>query len=120
MNFNYDTVTALLTMTHTNIKAYRSAFYAYQLNIMNAIPTILGQFLPMSLVPRQSLLKILEEVTIEQGHADNLLTLAIPPNEILAFYEAKLLPDVISLKEGLLRTLLIPFACMKTNIAYSS
>ena len=110
MNFNYDTMTALLTMTHTNTKAYRSALYAYQLNIMNAIPTILGQFLPMSLVPRQSLLKILEEVIIEQGQADDRLTLAIPPKEILAYYEAKLLTDVITLEEGLLMTLSIPLA----------
>ena len=116
MNFNYDTMTALLTMTHTNIKAYRSALYAYQLNIMNAIPTILGQFLPMSLVPRQSLLKVLEEVIIEQGQADDRLTLAIPPKEILAYYEAKLLIDVITLEEGLLMTLSIPLASKQTSL----
>ena len=88
-----------------NIKVYRSALYAYHLNIMNAIPTILGQSLPMPLVPRQSLLNILKEVIIEQGQADDRLTLATPPIEILVHYEAKLLTDVITLKEGLLMTL---------------
>ena len=122
MNFNYDTMAALLTMTHTNIKAYCSALYAYQLNIVNAIPTILaiptvlGQFLPMSLVPRQSLLKTLEEVIIEQGQADDRLTLAIPPKEILANYEAKLLTDVTTLEEGLLMTLSIPLASKQTSL----
>ena len=34
MNFNYDTVAALLKIPHTNIEANRSALYAYKLNIM--------------------------------------------------------------------------------------
>ena len=103
-------------MTHTNINAYRSALYAYQLNIMNAIPTILRQFLPMSLVPRQSLLKILEEVIIEQGQADDRLTLAIPPKEILAYYKTNFLTDVITMEEGLLMTLSIPLASKQTSL----
>ena len=83
---------------------------------MNAITTILVQFLPRSLVPQQSLLKILEEVIIEQGHADDRLTLAIPPKEILAYYEAKLLTDVITLKEGLLMILSKPLASKQTSL----
>ena len=57
MNFIVDTVTALLTMTRTNNKTYSSVLYVYQLHIMDAIPTMLGQFSPKSLVSRQSLLK---------------------------------------------------------------
>ena len=117
MNFCYDTVTSLLTMTHTNIKAYRSALYAYQLNIMNAIPTILGQFTPTSLVPRQSLLKMLEEVIIEQVQADDRLTLAITPKKNLAYFEAKFLTDVKTLKEG--PNDFIKTNGINTNITYS-
>ena len=64
-------------------------------------PQYWDNFCQCLLVPRESLLTVLEEVIIEQGQADDRLTLAIPPKEILASYEAKMLTDVITLTKGL-------------------
>ena len=68
----------------------------------------------MSLVPRESLLIVLEEMIVEQGQADHRLILAIPPNEFPAYYETKLFTDIITLMEGLLVTLSIPLASKQT------
>ena len=62
LNFNYDSVASQLQLAYTNIRTYRSALYAFKLNLMTAIPTLLRNQLPMSLLPKDSLFLILEEV----------------------------------------------------------
>ena len=52
--------------------------------MLNSIPSLLSKFLPMSLVPRDSLIKILEDVSKMQSHARDQLSLAIPMDEILS------------------------------------
>ena len=64
----------------------------------------------MSLVPRQSLTAIVEAVSAKQSHARDRLSLAIPMDEILSYYEAQLLTDVVTIKEGLLMKTAIPLA----------
>ena len=91
VNFNYDTISSLLAITFSNIKSYRGALHTYRINMMNSIQPILNNFLPMSLVPRQSLLAILESVASEQGRSKDRLSLAIPMDEILSYYESRLL-----------------------------
>ena len=63
--------------------------------MMNWIQPMLLHNLPIPLVPRQSLLKILDNFALEQWQVSDKLTLAIPIEEILAYYESKLLRDVI-------------------------
>ena len=60
----------------------------------------------MSLVPRDSLIKILEEVSKMLSHARDRLSLAIPMDEILS--------DVVTIKEGLLMKIAIPLASRQT------
>ena len=70
----------------------------------------------MSLVPRDSsFIKILEEVSKMQSHARDRLSLAIPMDEILSYYEAQLLTDVVTIKEGLLMKIAIPLASRQTS-----
>ena len=66
INFNCDTFSSLLAVTFANIKSYRSALYTYGINMMNSIQPMLNHYLPLSLVPRQSLSKILDNVAPEQ------------------------------------------------------
>ena len=80
-------ISAYLKITSSIIKAFRTAFYAYQLNFLNAIPTFLGQVLPMSLVPCELLLQSVEAVIIDQCQEDDRLTFAVLAKEILASYE---------------------------------
>ena len=84
INFNYDTISLLLALTFANIKRYRGALYTYKINMMNSIQPLLNNYLPMSLVPTQALLAILDDVTSVQGRKSSRFSLAIPMDEIIA------------------------------------
>ena len=64
----------------------------------------------MSLVPRNSLPKILDSVHDSQKHASDRLTLAKPLPGILSHYDAKLSREISKLDEGVLLTLSKPLA----------
>ena len=61
LKINFDTVASLLNVQYADAKSYRSALYAYRINL-NSIPILLNKRLPMSLVPRNSLLVIIDSV----------------------------------------------------------
>ena len=110
INFNYDTISSLLALTFANIKSYRGALYTYKINMMNSIQPILNQYLPMSLVPRAALTAILDDVASEQWRKSDRLSLAIPMDEIIAYYELQLLRDVLVVEQGLIMRIAIPLA----------
>ena len=114
LNFNFDTLSSLLSMVHASIKAFRSALYAFRMNVLNSIPVILRGHLPMSLIPMDSLLVILERVAIEQSKATDRLSLAIPMTDLLSYYDSRLLADAVTVPEGILMTLSIPLASRQT------
>ena len=68
----------------------------------------------MSLPPEESLEQIFKVVDDSQEKSDNRLTLTIPKQELLAYYESRLLLDVLTLDDGLLMTMAIPFASRQT------
>ena len=108
INFNYDTISSFLAITFANIKSYRGAIYTYRINRMNSIQPMLTKYLAMLLAPRQSLLTILDNVALEQWGLTDRLSLAIPIDEILAYYELKRLRDVIVVDQGLIKRVAIP------------
>ena len=110
INFNYDTIASLLALTFANIKSYRGALYTYKINMMNSIQPLLKNYLPMSLVPRQALLAILDDVASDQWRKLDRLSLAIPMDEIIAYYESQLLIDVLVVEQGLIMRIAIPLA----------
>ena len=115
LNFNFDTTASLLTLLYADVKSYRSAIYTYRMNVLNSIPILLQQHLPMSLVPKESLLAILKSVGDELVLSGSRLSLAIPANsDLLSYYDAKLLRDVVTVPEGLILTLSIPLASRQT------
>ena len=115
LNFNFNTTASLLSLLYSDVKSYRSAVYTYRMNILNLIPTLLQQHLPMSLVPKSSLSAILKSVASELVTTGSRLSLAIPPNsDLLSYYDAKLLRDVLTVREGLILTLAIPLASRQT------
>ena len=82
--------------------------------MMNSIQPILNNCLPMSLVPRQSLLTILKNVAAEQSRSKDRLSLAIAMDEIISYYESRLLRDVITVDQGLVIRIAIPLAPKQT------
>ena len=70
----------------------------------------------MSLVPKDSLKKILRVVAQEQVLSADRLSLAIPISEVFSYYEAELLSDTLAIKKGLLMTLSIPLASRQTAV----
>ena len=84
------------------------------MNIMNAIPSLLTQYVPMSLLPKESPEIILQQVPTKQLQSRDRLILASPADDLLAYYEARLLLDVLTLDNGLLMTMSIPLASRQT------
>ena len=77
LRFRFNT---LLTLIYIN-KAYRAVLSEFQINIMNALPSLVSKIVPMSLIFSDSLEKIWKVVNESQGKSDNRLTLAIPKQE---------------------------------------
>ena len=118
INFNFDTIASLLSLFYSNVKSYRAALFAYRLNLLNSIPALLNNLSPMSLLDRASLEQVIAEVQAIQKKALDRLTVAIPPHEVLSYYVAKLLQDVVALPEGLLLTMSIPLASRQTVMTF--
>ena len=114
INYNFDSAAALLTLLYSDVKSYRAALYSYRLNLLNSIPTLLRKHLPMSLVPRELLMAILDHVGREQYKAADRLSLALPTSDLMSYYDAKLLRDVITVEKGLIVTLAIPLPSRQT------
>ena len=114
VNFNFDTISSLLSPIYSNVKAHRAPLFAFQMNVMNAIPSLLSKYVPMSLLPKGTLEQILKVVDDSQEKSDNRLTVAIPKQELLAYYESCLLLDVLVVDDGLLMTMATPFASRQT------
>ena len=114
LNFNFDTVSSLLSMIHSSVKSYRSALFVFRMNILNSIPVLLKGHLPMSHIPVASLLAIMDSVSLRQSKAEDRLTLAIPAINLLSYYDSRLLADAIMVSEGLLLTINIPLASQQT------
>ena len=55
-------------MIHASVKSYRSALFVFRMNILNSIiPNLLEGHLPMSLIQMESLLAIMDSVSIRQS-----------------------------------------------------
>ena len=97
-----------------NIKTYRAALYTFVLNVLNSLTPLMNQLLPMSLVPRQQLHEILTMVHLQQNWLQYRLSLAVPIQDILSYYETKLVTQVEANESGLILTLAIPMASKST------
>ena len=113
-NFNFDTVSSLLSMIHASVKSYRSGLFAFRMIILNSIPVLLKGHLPMSLIPIESLITIVDSVSLRQLKAEDRLTLAIPTGDLLSYYDSRLPADAFTQSEGFLLTLNIPLASQQT------
>ena len=120
LNFNFDTAASLLNILYADVKSYRSALYAYSINLLNPIPILLDKRLPMSLVPRESLIAVLDSVHDAQKYSTDKLSLAIPMKDLMSYYDARLLIEISTVKQGLLLTLAIPLASRTTTFTVYS
>ena len=114
LNFIFDTVSSLLSMIHASVKSYRSALFAFRMNILSSIPVLLKGHLLMWLIPMELLITIMDSVSLRQSKAEDCLILAIPASDLLSYYDSRLLADAITVSEGLLLTLNIPLASQQT------
>ena len=72
----------------------------------------------MSLIPMESLLAIMDSVSLRQSKAEDRLTLAIPASDLLSYYDSRLLAGAITVSEGLFLTLYIPLASQQTVFTF--
>ena len=76
--------------------------------------TMTIEFLPISLGPSEDLEKVLVSVQRSLGNDDQILSLAIPINKFLTYYESKLLREVTTSDLGLVFKMAIPLASRET------
>ena len=55
---------ASLLAINNEIKAYRVAVYAYKLNLLNSVMSMVNKIIPMSLLPRSMPFEILQKVAL--------------------------------------------------------
>ena len=103
-----------LQLMHTAIQNYRVALWGYRTTLLDAIPGLAHGLLPMSLISRDTLIAILERLHSQQAHTEDHLTLALPLDHLLRYYETPLVQRVQSHEEGLLITLAIPLTTRAT------
>ena len=111
---SFDTFSSLLSMIHASVKSYRSALFPPRMDVLYSIPVLFKGHLPMSLIPMQSFLAILDNVSLRQSKAEDCLTLAIPASDLSSYYVSSLLADAITVSEGFLLTLNTPLASEQT------
>ena len=104
----------LFQVIFTNIKSYRAALYAFRVNLLNSLTPLKNSFLPMSLIAREQLYKVLQIVQLMESGKQDRLTLAIPSQDMLSYSETKLITYVRATDAGLLLTLAIPMASSTT------
>ena len=107
---------ASLLAIHNEIKAYSVAVYAYKLNLLNSGMSMVNKVIPMSLLPRSMLFEILQKVASTQVIQTDRLTFAIPTNQILTYYETKILTNVAVVNSGMIFTQAVPFASGSTAL----
>ena len=108
-------------MIHAGVKSYRSALFAFCMNILYSIPVLLKGLLRMSRIPKESLLAIMDSVSLWQSKAEYCLTLAIPLSDLLSYYDSRLLADTITVSEvseGLIVSLKIAPASQQTVFTF--
>ena len=108
INLLRTTVTARLQTILSAIQSFRVALWAYRATLLDAIPNMAKGYIPMSLIPRDTLLQILEEIHREQGRDTEHRTLALTLDNLLRYYETPLIRRVESSEDGLLITIAIP------------
>ena len=88
--------------------------------MINSTQAMLDHYLSISLVPRQSLSKILDIVALEQWRVSDRRTLAIPIDEILAYDESKPFRDVLVIEQEFIMRIAIPLARKESTFTVSS
>ena len=92
-------VASTLLALYSEAKSYRISTYAYRLTILDSVMTMIDKIVLMTLGPKGVLKKILESVATHQTKANDRLTLAIRPSQILTYFETKPLTNVVMAME---------------------
>ena len=108
LNLLRTTLTSRLHIVHASLQGFRAALWAYRATLLDAIPGLALGLLPMSLVPRATLLQILDDIHLSQARSNDHLTLALSIDNLLRYYETPLVRRAESTTDGLLLTLGIP------------
>ena len=102
------TILAEVDALISSIRSYRAALVAYRINLLNSLSHLSFGRLPLSLVDRAVLSDILMEVATDQLREPDRLTLAVPLDDILAYYEMTLVEQVHTTESGLFIKFLVP------------
>ena len=116
VNHHIGLLNSILTSVYTNLRTYRSALFAFRMNILSSTTAIADGMLPLSLIPRKIFIRILQRVLLETQYTRDRLTLSIPIEHVMSYYETRLVTSLFSVDFGLMLTLSIPFSSGSTAL----
>ena len=114
MNQHLASISSILNTLQTLIRSYRLALANFRANLLQNLSVMVNGFLPLSIISKEILHEIRIAVMTNEIENGSRLTLAIPLNEILTYYESKLLLKVESDEAGVIFTFSVPFASKST------
>ena len=94
----------------TSLTQYRAALALYRTTVHASFAVAVNNLIPLPLVPKEHLTEILEAVQQQQQTLNTRLQLAIPPAEILTYYESRILTAIRTNELGLLMVIAVPLA----------
>lgn len=107
----------ILTTMMRDLRTYRMIILQQKNVIMTSLTSMRMKFIPFSLLQPKELHKILDTVANDpQYRVEQRLTLAIPREQIMTYYESKILTTVTVDPLGLVFTLAIPLATGETSM----
>ena len=80
---------------------------------------MVNKIIPVALLPRKALVEFLEAVVIWQTKANERLSLVIPTNQLLTYYETKTPRKFEVVEGGMFFTLAIPFVTGETVLNFN-
>ena len=101
-------------MIHATMKSYRSALFAFRMNILSSVPVVTKRHLPKSLIRFEWLLAIMDSVGFRRPKAEDCVTLVTLSSDLLSYYDSCLLADAITVSEGLFLNFNKPLASQQT------
>ena len=113
-NYHANLLNSVLSVIYTNLRTYRASLHSFRMTLLGSSSTMADGFLPLTLIPRQILQDVLHQVLLQATPAHHQSSFSIPIENLMSYYETKLVSQVVSTDFGLLFTLLIPFSSEST------
>ena len=113
-NYQANLLNSELSVIYTNLRTYPASLHSFRITLLCSSSMMADGFLPLALIPRQILQDVLHQVLLQATPTHHQSSFSIPIENLMSYYETKLVSHVVSTNFGLLFALLILFSLEST------